>query len=115
MIEALADHDIVDELNAVFMRLLKDGPRDGIYPTASHRSLVLVANLNRLPSLDAAQVEQTPSFLTDDVMQTIGDRWRQKMVRMVERACINRGLFKTWSSSHVSVYTPLQAGRRCLD
>jgi hypothetical protein len=113
MIEALAYHDMVDELNAVFMRLLKDGPKDSIYPTASHRSLVL--NLNRLPSLDAAQAERTLSFLTDDVMQTIGDGWRQKMVRMVERACINRGLFKTRSSSHVSVYTSLQAGRRCLD
>ena len=95
MIEALAYHNMVDELNTVFMRLLKDGPKDSIYPASSHRSLTLVANLNRLPSLDAAQAEQTLSFLTDKVMQTIADGTRrQKMVEMVERACINRGLFK---------------------
>lgn len=94
MIEALAYHDMVDELNAAFIRLLKDGPKDGIYAAASHRSLVLVANLNRLPSLDAAQAEQTLSFLMDNVLPTIGGGRRQKMVRMVERACINRGLSK---------------------
>ena len=95
MVEALAKHGMVDELNAVFKRMLKDGPKDDISPRVSHRSAVLVANLKRLPSLDAARAEQTLSFLNDNVIQTIDDRVnRENMAKKVEKACIDRGLFK---------------------
>ncbi|KAK2459484.1 hypothetical protein APHAL10511_008499 [Amanita phalloides] len=95
MIEALALRGMVDELNTVFELMLVDGPKDDIYPTISHRVIVFSANMKRLLSLDAAEVEKTLHFLADKVIPVGGELLgRSVMVRKTWETCIDHGLFQ---------------------
>ncbi|KAF8632397.1 hypothetical protein AX17_004838 [Amanita inopinata Kibby_2008] len=96
IIEALASRGMVNELNKVFSRLLKDGAADDIRTTPNIRSLVVAANMQRLPSLGSSEAEQTLSYLVSDVLANEDPHWlkRSLMVKVIWSECISRGLFE---------------------
>ncbi|KAF8628994.1 hypothetical protein AX15_003603 [Amanita polypyramis BW_CC] len=95
MIETLAMHGMVDELNTVFERMLTDGAGDDIVPTVIQRVTIFSANVKRLSSLDAEKAEQTLTFLIDKVMLVNEDPVkRSAMVKVAWKECLSRGLYE---------------------
>lgn len=92
ILEALAKHNMVDELNNTFERMLLN---DDIDLHLLHRSVVFVANMKRLPTLDAAHAEHALTFLLDKVIlpNTTEGKYLV-MYKQMEKTCIDHGLYE---------------------
>ncbi|KAF8350971.1 hypothetical protein F5887DRAFT_935312, partial [Amanita rubescens] len=92
MLEALAKHGMVDELNNAFKRMLSN---DDITLDPSHYTVVFAANMKRIPTLDVAQAEQALTFLLDKVIPPKMTRTKYMlMFNELENQCIRHGLYE---------------------
>lgn len=95
MIESLASQGMVDELNAVFEKMLTVGVKDGITPTTFQGLITFGADMKQTPSLNTEDAEKTLKFLADKVVALIDDSSKRlAIVRRIWGECLSRGLFE---------------------
>ncbi|KAM6497690.1 hypothetical protein JOM56_005638 [Amanita muscaria] len=93
MIESLASHGMVDNLNNIFEQMLTVGAKDGISPTVMQKVITFVANMKRMQGLASSDAELKLKFLLDKVMVINDDVGKRSvMVQAIWEESLSHGL-----------------------
>ncbi|PFH49146.1 hypothetical protein AMATHDRAFT_5181 [Amanita thiersii Skay4041] len=96
MLENLAMHGSVVDLNRLYSQLLAEGPADQVATSPVIQSVVYAANMKHLSTLEDDDAARALSFLISRVLFNNDSNWkrRSKLCKEVWRACLSRGLFR---------------------